>query len=167
MKKILTLIPYLLLVLLVLTGWQFRQEQAPNDTELVNISIPNFEKSMTENGMLKFENEDALIYIKPSVKAFQGSHDPRICWSGSGYEFTKITKTKIGEIDIYTAILTKENDELHTAWWFDNGEIKTIDEWQWRWTTLSGKSGFRLVNVTTNERADLLDLTKEIMEIPF
>jgi len=167
MKKILTLIPYLLPVLLMLTGWQFRQSHIPNDTELANISIPGFDKSTTENGMWKFENDDALIYIKPAVKAFQGSHDPRICWSGSGYEFTKIKKIKIGATDIYTAILTKGNDELHTAWWFDNGEIKTIDEWQWRWTTLSGKSGFRLVNVTTAEQTDLLDLAEKIMDVAF
>lgn len=160
----LTRLSYIFLpTLLILTGWQFRQTHTPDVAKLAHISIPGFQKSTTENGMLKFENEDALVYIKPAVKAFQGSHDPRICWSGSGYDFTKITKTSLGDTDIYTALLTKGDDQLHTAWWFDNGDIQTIDEWQWRWTTLSGKSGFRLVNVTTAEREDLLDLTKRIM----
>lgn len=163
MKKILVFIPYLLPILLIVTGWQFRQTHTPNVAGLAHISIPGFQQSQTENGMLKFENEDALIYIKPAVKAFQGSHDPRICWSGSGYEFTKITKTTIDETKIYTALLTKGNDQLHTAWWFDNGTIQTIDEWQWRWTTLSGKSGFRLVNVTTARQEDLLMLSKNVM----
>ena len=113
--------------------------------------------------MLKFENENALIYIKPAVKAFQGSHDPRICWQGSGYEFTKIKKINIDGIELYNAVLTKEKDTLHTAWWFDNGETKTINEWDWRWTTISGKSGFKLVNVTTANEKDLPETVRKIL----
>lgn len=166
MKQKTTYLTYaILLTLLVGTGWQFRQSHTPNDAELAGINLPNFQKSKTENGMWKFENEDALVYIKPAVKAFQGSHDPRICWSGSGYEFTKVKTAQIDGQKIYTAILTKGEDELHTAWWFDNGTIKTINEWQWRWTALSEKTGFRLVNVTTAEQNDLLDISKKIMRI--
>ncbi len=156
-------IVYLLPVLLVLTGWQFRQPHAKDIAPLAAISIPNYEKTITEKGMLKFESEDALLYIKPAVKAFQGSHDPRICWQGSGYEFTKIKKITVDEIQLYTALLTKGRDTLHTAWWFDNGELKTINEWEWRWTTLSGKSGFKLVNVTTDKEEDLPKIIKEIL----
>jgi len=112
MKQKITYLTYpLLLLLLVLTGWQFRQVPVPNDVELADINLPNFQKSKTENGMWKFENQDALVYIKPAVKAFQGSHDPRICWSGSGYEFTKVKTTEIDGQKIYTAILTKGEDE--------------------------------------------------------
>ncbi len=157
-------IVYLLPILLVLTGWQFRQEHAPNDVTFADISIPNYKKTITENGMLKFEDDDALIYIKPAVKAFQGSHDPRICWQGSGYEFTKIKKINIDEIELYQATLMKGADTLHTAWWFDNGETKTINELDWRWTTLSGKSGFNLVNVTTAGEKDLPNVIREMME---
>jgi len=114
--------------------------------------------------MLKFENDKALIYIKPAVKAFQGSHDPRICWQGSGYEFTKIKKINIDDIQLYKAVLTKDTDTLHTAWWFDNGEMKTINEWNWRWTTLSGKSGFNLVNATTANQGDLPQIIREMMK---
>lgn len=155
---------YFLPILLILTGWQFRQEQPLNDAIFADIFIPNYEKSITENGMLKFENEDALIYVKAAVKAFQGSHDPRICWQGSGYEFTKIKKTNIEGIELYKAILTKRTDTLHTAWWFDNGEMKTINEWDWRWTTISGKSGFKLINVTTANEEDLPRIVEEMMK---
>jgi len=156
---------YLLPVLLILTGWQFRQPHAKDTAPLGSISIPNYEKTITEKGMLKFENEDALVYIKPSVKAFQGSHDPRICWQGSGYEFTKIKKITVDEIQLYTALLTKGTDRLHTAWWFDNGDVKTINEWEWRWTTLSGKSGFKLVNVTTDTEEELIEKIRQIIAL--
>jgi len=154
----------ILIVLLIYTGRQFRETHAPDNTAFAEMSIPNFNKTTTQTGVLKFENEEALIYIKPAVKALQGSHDPRFCWQGSGYEFTKINKTAIGEKEIYTAVLTKGTDRLHTAWWFDNGDIKTINEWEWRWTTLSKKSGFRLVNVTTVERNDVLSWAEKMLD---
>jgi len=155
-------IVYLLPILLILTGWQFRQEHPQDVNPLANIFIPDYEKIITEKGMLKFENDNALVYIKPAVKAFQGSHDPRICWQGSGYEFSKIKKINVSGVELYKAVLRKDKDTLHTAWWFDNSEIKTINEWEWRWTTLSGKSGFKLVNVTTDKEENLPEIIREI-----
>ncbi len=153
------------LVLLLLSGLQFKHIVSPQDNALQDIRLDGFEQSMIDHGVLKLENEAALIYIKPPAKAFQGSHDPRICWRGSGYEFTQIKRTIISGQAVYTAVLKKEDTQLYTAWWFDNGQEKTIDEWDWRWSTLSGKGGFRLVNVATAEAWELELVVGRVLEV--
>ena len=145
----------LLFLLLIFTGRQFLKKEFKIDHSFEQIQIEGFEKSVTTSGVLKLENEKALIYIKAAASAFQGSHDPRYCWLGSGYEFKKIKKERIAGIELYTAELTKGEDILHTAWWFDNGKTKTIREWQWRWETLQGEEGFRLINLSANSKAEL------------
>ncbi len=109
----------------------------------------NFTQSTTENGMLKLENDSTLVYIKPPVSFFQGSHDPRVCWQGSGYTFQNIQVEKIGTAEIYTAILKHQDEQFHTAWWYDNLENTTIEEWQWRLEGLKSPSGYFLVNIST------------------
>ena len=117
----------------------------------------NFKQSTTKNGMLKLENDSTLVYIKPPVSFFQGSHDPRVCWQGSGYTFQNIQVEKIGAIEIYTAILKHQDERFYTAWWYDNLENTTIEEWQWRMERLKGPSGYFLVNVSSLDRTHLFE----------
>lgn len=122
-----------------------------------------FQQTQTKDGMLKLESETALIYIKPPVTFFQGSHDPRVCWSGSGYEFTNIKVEKMEQTDVYTAILKYKEDELHTAWWYDNLTDQTIEQWEWRMEGLKGKDGYYLVNVSSLDKATLQNHVKELL----
>ncbi len=161
MYFILTLIPY---IFLIFTGIQFTKKITPQDVALQTVQLVGFQNSIDNNGVLKLKNEEAIIYIKPPVKAFQGSHDPRICWRGSGYEFTQIKSTFIYNQEVYTAILQKEDTQLYSAWWFDNGQKRTIDEWDWRWSTLSGNGDFRLVNIATAEEQKLSEVVREVLE---
>ncbi|MEL7222467.1 MAG: hypothetical protein AAGJ93_14185, partial [Bacteroidota bacterium] len=85
-------------------------------------------------------------------------HDPRICWRGSGYEFTKIATHQHSDHLIYQAVLEQENATLYTAWWYDSGFHKTVNEWTWRWATLSQKERFYLVNVTAASEEELQTL---------
>ena len=147
---------FLLIGLLWWTGGQFSEPIHMVDASFEKIEMKGFAKTIDDEGVLKLENDSLLIYIKPPVRIFQGTHDPRFCWRGSGYHFSKIQKKKIGNHEFYTAILTKGKDKLFTAWWLDNGTEKTIDEWTWRWKTLQGEEPFRLVNVTAEER-DVLE----------
>lgn len=117
----------------------------------------NFEQSKTKNGILKLENNHTLVYIKPPVSFFQGSHDPRICWRGSGYTFQNIQVKQVGSQQIYTAILKQENEQFYTAWWYDNLENTTIEEWQWRLEGLKGLNGYFLVNISSLDKMQLLE----------
>jgi len=105
---------------------------------------------------MKLENDTNLIYIKPPVKFFQGNHDPRVCWTGSGYEFSNIQVEKIGTKEIYTAVLQHRDEQFYTAWWYDNLQTQTIEEWQWRWNGLRGQEKYYLINVSSVGREELL-----------
>ncbi|MCB0634441.1 MAG: exosortase N [Saprospiraceae bacterium] len=158
-----TIFPYALLLFLFLyNGPKFLSTPVVFDHTLSELQLPGFESSLLENGVLKLENEVTLVYIKPPAGPLQGTHDPRICWEGTGYTFTHIQRRQIGEEEVYTARLEKDNETLYTAWWFDNGREQTVREWRWRWYTLRSGRGFRLVNVTT---AGAIELEREVMKL--
>lgn len=160
------LLPVLLILCLVGTGRQFRAEWIQSDPDFESIRPEGFERSITDNGVLKLENEDLLIYIKAPAGAFQGSHDPRYCWSGSGYEMSKVQKDTISGLELYLAEMQKAEDLLFTAWWFDGGSVRTIREWEWRWHTLQNDTGFRLINVTANDIATLRSSVQKMLNQP-
>lgn len=115
-------------------------------TSAKTIHLKKYNKQELEGGILKFENKEALIYLKPTA-FYAPEHDPKICWTGSGYQFKNISKEFIGGIEVYTAVLQKGKDRIYSAWWFDNGAIKTINQFNWRWHAAKGESPFYLVNI--------------------
>lgn len=150
-----------LLLALAAVGGPLRQPVPVAPVNLSAIEIQGYEARTTELGVYQLSKTGALVYIKPPVRAFQGGHDPRICWQGSGYTFTHIHTRTVAGHTIYQATLELADDRLHTAWWYDNGTLKTINEWQWRRATLLGDTPFRLVNVTTDDPARLDALVRE------
>ena len=152
----------ILLVLLIFNGIQRQGTPVEAAETVLELELPGFSKTITPNGVLKLQNEQALVYIKPPVRFFQGSHDPRFCWQGSGYRFSKIRKEQLAGKDIYTAVLQKDSDELHTAWWYENGEEQTTNEWDWRWADLQGKKGFYLLNISSTGREELENLVEDL-----
>lgn len=119
-----------------------------------SIDLPGFTKYEMTSGITRFYNKDALIYLKPTV-FYAPEHDPMICWTGSGYEFTTIQKEKIKGTEIYTGTLEKGRDKIYAAWWFDNGSIKTVNQLQWRWAAAKGQHPFCLVNVNAASKQSL------------
>lgn len=146
-------------------GLQFRQTVVTAASDLDNFSVPAYVAQQQEWGVLQLSKEDALVYIKPPVRAFQGGHDPRICWRGSGYEFGRIMTFQYNDYLLYQAVLEQENDTLYTAWWYDSGVHKTIREWEWRWATLSEQEQFYLVNVTAATQEELQELIADWLTV--
>ena len=132
---------------------QYRNIQV--DTKSSNIELVGYQKSITAENVIKFENDLTLIYIKPSCHFFGPDHSPTICWKGSGYDFINIKTKKVGCYEIYTAELKKESEILQTAWWFDNGKEKTISQLKWRWKTALGEEPYRLINITSISKEEL------------
>src|SRR5690606_31323895 len=142
-KKI--ILPLTVVIVGLLTFFNFNRDNFRNiqqDDKSKRIEIANFKKSITDENVLKFENEHALIYIKPSCHFFGPDHNLTICWKGSGYEFVNIKTEKIGAFEIYKAELKKDNEILQTAWWFDNGKEKVISQLEWRWKTALGNEPY-------------------------
>ncbi len=141
---------------------QYRNIQL--DSKSNQIVLEGFTKSLTKEKVIQFENEQALIYIKPSCSFFAPDHSPTICWKGNGYEFKNIQTSKVENNLIYTAELVKDDDILQTAWWFDNGKEKTISQLDWRWKTACGEEPFRLVNITSYSKEVLEEQILEMMD---
>lgn len=142
-------------VLLCFFGLKRQAFHHPKDMVLESIQLDNFQKTVTENKITKLVNEDILIYLKPPVGAFGGAHDPRYCWQGSGYEFKHIHPVLVENTNVYWATLVRDNDEIVTAWWYENATQRTISEWEWRWQSLSGSSPYRLVNISARDEETL------------
>lgn len=119
------------------------------------IAIEGYESNYLGNAVVRLQNEGSLVYIK-AVKGFYSTdHSPMICWVGSGYELNKLREVKYNTSNIFMGELLKNNETLYTAWWFDNGKIKTTSQLEWRWRTLSGQGNFCLVNITARTQHDL------------
>lgn len=105
--------------------------------------------------ILKLENDNSLIYIKAIPGFYSAEHNPMICWRGSGYELKQIAEEEMSGLKVYTALLQNGNDQLYTAWWYENGSNRTIDQLNWRMDALSGGNNYSVVNVTAASK-DLL-----------
>lgn len=144
---------------LLLTGNIFCAMHIKKLDELCNLSnspitIAGYHKSTLPNGVIRFEDQKTLIYIKPTA-FYAPEHDPMICWTGSGYQFKAIRESVVKGYHIYSGLLQKANDTLYTAWWFDNDQTKTINQLKWRWQAASGRAAFCLINVNAAKPADL------------
>ena len=158
---------------LIFTGRQFQKERMEPvmlTCPLTGISeLPGFVESnaiQNEFGVLGLRRSNQIVYIKPPAGPFQGAHDPRICWQGSGFVFRKIKKEVVNNIEVYTAEITLDELTLQTAWWYDNGHHQTTEEWNWRWRSLFYGEDYYLINVSViDEEAETLpDLITEIHE---
>ena len=115
------------------------------------IKLNGMHKHKLDNGIMKFEDKEALIYIKPSA-FYVPCHDPMICWTGSGYVFNNVKKEKWTGVELYTGTLQKGKDKIYAAWWFDIGNTKTVNQLQWRWEAAKGRQPFYLINVNAANR---------------
>jgi hypothetical protein len=70
---------------------------------------------------------------------------------------------RMAGVAVYTAMLTKNEDKLYASWWFDNGEIKTINQLQWRWLSAKGAKPFYLINVNSADPVKLRMLTDSLL----
>ena len=132
---------------------------------LVPVGLPaNCLKEPLDEGVVKYTNDSLLIYVKP-VRGWYGTeHTPLICWQGSGYEFGQMQERDYGKTTIYTGILEKKGvPKFHTAWWFDNGKERTVNQARWRWLDVGGAPGFSLVNVTANYPVALENQVEKMM----
>ena len=112
-------------------------------------------KILSKDGILKYENDEILAYLKPIPGFYAAEHSPLICWQGSGYTFGQVKSMLINDIEIYTGVLKKDDETLQTAWWYDNGKTKTASQTAWRTAIINGEPNFNLVNITSIDTSTL------------
>lgn len=148
--------------MLLIISYNLKKMDQLNDKGVSSVTLAGYQKELLESGVLQFNKPAQLVYLKPSH--FYGpEHNPMICWQGSGYNFTSIRTQTIKGTEVYTGVLTKGNDKIYAAWWFDNGSLKTINQVKWRWTAAQGSRPFYLVNVNAASEAALI---KAVIDLP-
>lgn len=159
LSKSVIIINILLLVSISTVGYtKLNKESQKANTK---FHIPGYTKEITEDDIVKAEKPGILLYIKPISRFYGAEHNPMICWTGSGYQFTRINKQIIAHKEIYTGILKKDKDVIYAAWWFDNGKHQTISQMDWRWRAIKGEN-FYLVNVNSGDKETL---DKEVLKL--
>lgn len=117
--------------------------------------VPGYTFSRYNDEVVKMENKQVLIYLKPLKGAVYTDHNPLLCWNGSGYAFEQLQAANWSGIALFTGVLYKDGERLYTAWWYENGTTSTVSQWTWRWQTLKGAHPFTLINVTAADPAVL------------
>jgi exosortase N len=158
----LLLLNSLLLISIIITGIAKFSGKTTYVSALPDINAEGYSKQVVNDGIIKLEKEDALIYIKPLPNFYGAEHNPMICWTGSGYSFNMIKKQVINGTEIYTGTLKKDNDLIYSAWWFDDGTCHTISQSEWRLKALN-KENFYLVNVNSENEETLINEVKKVL----
>jgi len=126
-------------------------------THHASVTINGLRPENLNDGITKISTDELLIYVKTIPEFFTGEHTPLMCWQGSGYKFSGVSTTEIAGVTLYKGTLIKNGNTLHTAWWYTNGEIKTISQLDWRLRMLKGEDNFCLVNVTATNDQTLIE----------
>jgi exosortase N len=125
-----------------------QRDHATADQSAAIPAVEGYRVQRIANDVVKLENDQSLVYIKPIAGFYSADHNPMICWRGSGYEFTRVEKGLVNGMYVYMALLKNGQDQLYTAWWYDNGATRTIDQFTWRSDALQNKTKYALINVT-------------------
>ena len=163
LPKLALIIPIVIIIFGLNLNREFYKKD-PQNPQLAALELPGMTKEVLATGVIKYQDEKSLVYIKPATKFWRADHTPAICWKASGYSFEQINKMTIGEHNIYTAMLEKEKDYLYTAWWYDNGYVKTNSQTDWRIRNINGEQPFNLINVTAANPDMLLRLCEEYLQ---
>src|SRR5690606_34848317 len=102
-------------------------------------SVPEVEgytATLSAKDILQYRSKSSLVYLKKIHGFYYSDHNPVICWMGSGYSISSIIERNINGARLFTGILNKGNETLYTAWWYDNGLIRTNSQFMWRWNSL-------------------------------
>ncbi|WP_266204713.1 exosortase N [Pontibacter kalidii] len=157
------LLNYLLLLLLASTGLQIQSKKPWMATEQAVPQLTDFEMESLDNGVTKYSNQEVLVYLKPVQAFYSTEHHPLICWEGSGYTFRQVQQRQVGSNTVYVGELQKGKDTLFTAWWMDNGQHRTINQWDWRTRMLKGEEKYKMVNVTVAQKQELHRAIRSVM----
>jgi len=154
---------YVTLILTISIGY-FNKSKLKEVTLLPETCfIEGYTKTTAAKDVLKFENSNSLIYVKPVNSFYGAEHTPMICWVGSGYSFQQVKKIKLNNQELFVGKLSKGSDTIYCSWWFDNGGHKTINQLEWRWNVIKGAPPYSLININTTDEKLLYSKTIQLL----
>ena len=133
-----------------------KNQDSTVSTAVPALQIKDYATTRMSGEILKLESKNSLVYLKYIPGFYNADHNPMICWRGSGYNFTKVRTEEINGSVLYTAELDRSEEKLMTAWWYENGSNRTIEQLDWRKDVLMGAKNYYLVNVTSSSYTGLI-----------
>lgn len=121
------------------------------------LVLQGCQRSILPNKVVRFDGDGLLIYIKPGRPFYSDDHHPMSCWLGSGFTFTHEAVEDFRNGEICMGLLVNGEEQRYTAWWYDNGHVRTVGQLDWRWRAAQGEGPFRLVNVTADSPQRLMN----------
>jgi exosortase N len=156
-------------VFILWIGIQFTEDKAKMHVAKASVSFADetgFKTDHLQDNVVKISNDDVLIYIKPIAEFFSGEHTPLFCWKGSGYQFKHVRKSRVAGHEVYSGEMVKPGGRLWTAWWYSNGRVVTIDQFDWRLRMMKGENGFYLLNITAEDEETMLKYAAAVLAEP-
>jgi len=150
-------------IFILAMGFTMKPEGGESVIPHPSVKFQDARSETLNGGITKLTTADLLIYVKTIPEFFTGEHTPLLCWRGSGYQFKSIHKERVGQFEIYEGMLVRGEEQLYTAWWYTNGELVTIDQFEWRGRMIKTREKFGLVNVTAKEQMLLHQRLKHIL----
>lgn len=144
-------------------GLRFQTNSSAIDlsTERLPDGLSGFKKEYPADDVVRFSSEQAVVYYKPCASFYQSTHTPTVCWKGSGLALKGESIKKINGHSVFIGKLEGKGQVLYTAWWYQSGEKKTVDQWKWRSDMLQSKHKYTLVNVASLSKGALEGLLSE------
>jgi exosortase N len=153
------------LILVALTGvfviTQSKIQPASKKSAGIELNgLQEFQRQEMSSNIVKYYSEQALIYVKPLDYFYSTEHNPLFCWKGSGYEMQQFDLKKIGNHEVYSGKLLKNEQVMYSAWYYTDGRQCTASQWEWRIASVRNNKTFFLVNVSAASEARLNSILK-------
>ena len=129
------------------------------------LVLQGCQRSILPNKVVRFDGDGLLIYIKPGRPFYSDDHHPMSCWLGSGFTFTHEVVEDFRGGEICMGLLVSGDEQRYTAWWYDNGRVRTVGQLDWRWRAAHGEGPFRLVNVTADTPQQLMSVVSQLFTV--
>lgn len=150
--------PVLLMVSVMLIRSNFfPSEVRYSGNEGLTSELGGYELQVSKDGVHRYSNANSVLLVKPMFPLSFSNHHPMLCWRGDGFDVVGEVRSKLGETDCFRAVLERPDQQLTTCWWFmnQNGDM-TMNEWEWRWRSLTKGEQFFLVNFVATNESDLI-----------
>ncbi|WP_310300921.1 exosortase N [Flavobacterium aquidurense] len=105
-------------ILLFVTSLEIKKEQPSNILENLNPKYYTQKGVWVNKEVFKITTPEKLIYIKTV------SHNPLICWTGTGYKIIKSEKVRKENEKIWRVKMEKNNIQYYSYWWYECNKKK-------------------------------------------
>ena len=116
--KLNILIVFASFTVLLATSIKIKNETETNFHQEVSSEYHTKKGSWVNKEVFKIETPEKLTYIKTP------SHNPMVCWTGSGYKIIESKKVLVNKEEIWFNKMEKNNQNYTSYWWYESNGKK-------------------------------------------